>query len=241
MNDETREISMTIGFFRRYLLGTAIHNILIRFTLILSVILIIWCGIMVALIIHTKCQRAKQTQKGTNNHRLHHHHHLHDSTSSLTKSRPSNTTQKMKSEESNSSLRSSGCYSFCRFFSLLKRRCLCCLCSSSNRRQNSVERQKTRAEVIQPNDSLLMASRVHLVVEAMTRHPVRGHQTLLDKNENSSFVYEADSFDVDELQDQQTCQTQEKITVKNPKRIISGIDLQASVEKKINFSTDSFN
>jgi hypothetical protein len=82
MNNVTTDISPTISFFRRYLLGDTYKNSLIRLTVILSAIVIVWSGIMLALIIHMKCQRTKQMLKTSNTH-----HHLYDSNSSLTKRR----------------------------------------------------------------------------------------------------------------------------------------------------------
>jgi hypothetical protein len=72
---------MNDSVFHRYLLGESLRNIFLRFTIILSSILFVWCGIMLALLIHTRCQRRKQLQKKQSNH-----HQVYDSNLSLNKS-----------------------------------------------------------------------------------------------------------------------------------------------------------
>ena len=97
MNNVTKDISPPINIFRRYLLGDSLKNSLIRLTVILSAIIIVWSGIVIALIIHMKCQRTKQILKTANTH-----HHLYDSNSSLTRKR-SNCSKRNRCFNSSSS------------------------------------------------------------------------------------------------------------------------------------------
>ena len=179
MNNISLEISSTNSFFRRYLLGESIRNIFIRLTVILSAIVLVWCGIMCALIIHTKWQRNKQMLKNSNTH-----HHLYDSTLSLTKKRPNRCKRNRRLYSSNSSLSSSYCcYSIDHLFSQLKQRCGF-LPSSSIVNDNSIQQIASITKSKQHLDSKAKkfhaTSKVQIVVENVAESPIDRHRNSMN-------------------------------------------------------------
>lgn len=197
MNNVTIEDSATTSFFRQYLLGESLKNILIRLTIILSAIIVVWSGIMLALIIHTKCQRSKQMLKKTSIP----HHHLYDSNTSLTRKRSSHPK---RIRHFNSSL---CCSSIVDFLSQFKRRCLLCPSlpsSTSIDNENSkmhsspIVARKPRIESTTKN-SCSTASKIHLVVEAMTRRSPSCNYNAVKVRKKSSIFRETESSSGDEL------------------------------------------
>lgn len=177
MMNITTDISSTNSLFRRYLLGESIKNIFIRLTVILSAIILVWCGIMCALIIHTKCQRTKQLSKNANTH-----HHLYDSTTSLTKTR-SNRCKR------NRRLNSSSCYCCCccsirDLFSQLKQRCGFWPSSSSSIANDiSIQQIASITKTKQPVETIAKTihstpSRVQIVVETIAEPSMNINQNL---------------------------------------------------------------
>lgn len=177
MNNISSEISSTSNFFRRYLLGESIRNVFIRLTVILSAIILVWCGIMCALIIHTKWQRNKQMLKNSNTH-----HHLYDSTLSLTKKRPKRCKRNRRLYSSNSSLSLSYCCccSMDRLFSQLKQRCGF-LPSSAIVNDDSIQQiasiTKSKQHVDAKAKNLhAITSKVQIVVENVAESPIDRHR-----------------------------------------------------------------
>ena len=117
MNNRTTDMPMTSSFFRRYLLGESFRNILIRLTVIASAIILVWCGIMLALIVHMKCQRTKQMQKTSNNQQL------YGNRTSLDKTQ-SNRSECQAHYQSPASPPPQRCCSIVRFLLQLKRCCI---------------------------------------------------------------------------------------------------------------------
>jgi hypothetical protein len=192
MNNVSYEISSTDNFFRHYLLGESIKNIFIRLTVILSSIILVWCGIMFALIIHTKCQRNKQMLKKSNTHHL-----LYDSNSSLNKKTP-NRSKRIRRNHSSSSLSSSTrCYSIRHILSELKRRCGFWPSSTIN------ENYRTSLSIIKPKQQMENFSstptKVQLVVESMTRHSIRSNHNSINIGKRISLYREADNSSGDQL------------------------------------------
>ena len=190
----TANLSMTGSFFRRYLLGESLNNILLRLTMILSAIILVWSGIMLALIIHTKCERRKQLRRTSNSH-----HHLYDSSTSLTRSQ-----RNRRFQSSTSSLTSARCYSIRRLFSQLKAHCFFWPSSTARRTENSTEqlaaldRRQRRDETLLPSSSRSTSNKVQLVVEAMTRRPLPSKHRLFYLRKKGSFYRETDSSSGDE-------------------------------------------
>jgi hypothetical protein len=224
MNNVTADISTTISFFRRYFLGESLKNILIRLTVILSSIIIVWCGIVLALIIHMKCQRSKQMQKTSNTH----HHHLYDSTLSLTKKRVKNQSKRNRRfNSSSSSLSSTRCYSIRHILSRLKRHCFFWPSSSrvnenSRDRSLSLTQRKTQSEP-QPAISLLKTNKVQLVVEAMSRRPLTPASNRLNIGKKISLYREADSSSGDELRNLYSIENERKSPIEIDQRIFNTI------------------
>lgn len=176
MNNISLEISSTNNFFRRYLLGESIRNIFIRLTVILSAIILVWCGIMCALIIHTKWQRNKQMSKNANTH-----HHLYDSTLSLTKKRPNRCKRNRRVYSSNSSLSSSYCCcSISELLLRLKQRCGFWP-APSMAQENSVQQIASITKSKQHLDTKAKSlhstsSKVQIVVEKVAESPMNSHR-----------------------------------------------------------------
>jgi hypothetical protein len=63
MNNITRRNHVKLPFFRRYLLGESLENILIRLIIILSASIIIWCCMMLIQFLRIRYQRRKQMEK----------------------------------------------------------------------------------------------------------------------------------------------------------------------------------
>ncbi len=198
MNNVSYENSSTDNFFRHYLLGESVKNIFIRLTVILSAIILVWCGIMFALIIHTKCQRNKQMLKTSNTH-----HHLYDSNSSLNKKRPNRVKRVRRCHSSTSSLSSTRCYSIRHILSELKRRCG--FWPSSPINENSTFR--TSSTIIVPKQlsesysksASLTPTKAQLVVEAMTRRSVYTSRNSKSLGKRLSLYRDADSSSGDHL------------------------------------------
>ena len=187
MNNLTNEISSKDSFFRRYLLGESIKNIFIRLTVILSAIILVWCGIMCALIIHTKCQRKKQMLKTSNTH-----HHLYDSTSSLNKKR-----SKRNRRVNPSALSTSG-NSIRRILSELKQRCG--FQSSPIANENSVHRTSSVPKLKRQSDTLpncnSTPNKIQLVVESMSSRSIISHHSV---GKRISLYQEGESLSGDQL------------------------------------------
>ncbi len=197
MNNVTNEISLTNNLFRRYLLGESMKNIFIRLTVILSSIIIVWCGIMFALIIHMKCQRSKQMLKTSNTH-----HHLYDSNTSLTKKRSNCSKRNRRFNSSSSSLSSTRCYSIGRILSQLKPHCF--VWPSSPINENSINRSESLIKLKQKSESLPKTSyptpnKVQLVVESMTRRSISGNHNTINIGKKISLYRETDNTSGDEL------------------------------------------
>jgi hypothetical protein len=79
MKNITAVVHMTNSFFREYLLGESLKNILIRLTFILSGTIIVWFCMVLIITLCMGYQRRKQMQ-----HSLNSHHHLYDSMLNLT-------------------------------------------------------------------------------------------------------------------------------------------------------------
>jgi hypothetical protein len=185
MNNGTTDISPAINIFRRYLLGDTLKNSLIRLTVILSAIIIVWSGIVIALIIHMKCQRKKQMLKTSNTH-----HHLYDSNSSLTRKRSNSSKRNRRFNSSSSSLSSSCCYSIRRVFSQLKQHCIFWPLSTSHRPTSAKKPKEVSS--ITPN-------RVQLVVETMGNQPSKPIHRPINIGKKISLYRETDSSSGDEL------------------------------------------
>ena len=188
MMNTTAEISSTNSLFRRYLLGESIKNIFIRLTVILSAIILVWCGIMCALIIHTKCQRTKQMLKNASTH---HHHHLYDSTSSLSKSRSNRCKRNRRLYSSTSSLPWPRCCFCCccccsihHLFSQLKQRCGFWPSSSSSIVNDvSIQQIASIPKTKQPMETIARTvhstpSRVQIVVETIAEPSINLNENL---------------------------------------------------------------
>jgi len=70
MNNLTTHISITKNFFHQYLLGESLKHIFIRFIFILSIIIIVWCCIIIISIIYIKYQKRKQIKNLLFNNKL---------------------------------------------------------------------------------------------------------------------------------------------------------------------------
>jgi hypothetical protein len=197
MNNVTNDLSSTNNLFRRYLLGESMKNVFIRLTVILSSIIIVWCGIMFALIIHMKCQRAKQMLKTSNTH-----HHLYDSNTSLTKKRSNCPSRNRRFNSSSSSLSSTRCYSIGRILSQLKPHCFVWPSSIVNEnsinRSASLTKQKQQSETL-PRNSYSTPNKVHLVVESMTRRSITANHNTVNIGKKISLYREIDNSSGDEL------------------------------------------
>ncbi|CAF0870010.1 unnamed protein product [Rotaria sordida] len=196
MNNLTTEMSLTTNIFRRYLLGESLKSILIRLTVILSAIIVVWSGIMVALIIHMKCQRSKQMIKTSIPH-----HHLYDSSLSLTRKV---STRSKRNRRFDSSSLSTCCYSICHFLSQIKQHCIFCSSSSSIDNENSknrlspITKRKQRIESISVN-SCSNSHNVQIVVEAMTKRSLNRNHNAANIGKKISLYRETDSSSGDEL------------------------------------------
>jgi hypothetical protein len=197
MNNVTNEISLTNNFFRRYFLGESIRNIFIRLTVILSAIIIVWSGIMFALIIHMKCQRTKRMLKTTNTH-----HHLYDSNTSLNKKRTNCSKRTRRFNSSSSSLTSTRCYSIRHVLSQLKQRCV--FWPSTTIHENSIVRSSSFIKRKQPIETLPKTppstpNKVQLVVQSMARRSFISNPNKVRIGKKISLYHEADSSSGDEL------------------------------------------
>lgn len=199
MNNETQNNSMKISGLTHYLLGESIKNIFIRLTVILAAIILVWSGIMLALIIHTKYQRMKQMQKLSNSH---HHHFLYDSTSSLNKARP--TQRNRRFDTSTSSLTSGPCLCFRQVFTQLKEHCFFWPSSREAYNEDIINqsrpdlRSKLRQEPIASTSSLPSSNKIQFVVEAMTRRPVTSNHQRMTQGRRTLIHREMDSSSGDE-------------------------------------------
>ncbi|CAF3454885.1 unnamed protein product [Rotaria sp. Silwood1] len=197
MNNVTTDISLTTSIFRRYLLGESLKSILIRLTVILSAIIVVWSGIMVALIIHMKCQRSKQMIKTSIPH-----HHLYDSSSSLAR-KQSNRSKRNRRFNSSTIC----CYSICHFLSQLKQHCIFCPSKSLSstidnenlkNRLSPKTKRKLRKESISVN-SCSNSNNVQIMVEAMTKRSLNRNYNLVNIGKKISLYRETDSSSGDEL------------------------------------------
>ena len=209
MNNETKNDSMNIGTFSQYLLGESVKNILIRLSVILSSIILVWSGIMLALIIHTKYQRMKQMQKLTNSHH-HHHHHLHDSTSSLNKTR---SHRNHPVDATNSSR----CFALRRLLSQLKDRCFFWPSARQRTDENyAIRRSKPRQGTI-PHSS----TKVQFVVEAMSRKPFTVVHRPIKQSEK---VFVRSEIEISNVEETKTVEKVEKAIEMTNVAVTSPID-----------------
>ncbi|CAF3917491.1 unnamed protein product [Rotaria magnacalcarata] len=208
MNNGTAELFLTTSFFRRYLLGESFESVLIRLAIILSAIVVVWSGIMLALIIHTKCQRSKQMLKASVPH-----HHLCDSNSSLTKRRSNRSKQNRRYDSSSSTC----CCTICYFLSELMQRCIFCPSSSSSsvvnensKIESSVIKQEKHQRESMPMNSHVNSSKVQLVVEAMTRRSFSRNKSVFKIGKKMSSYRETESSSGDELKSFYLCDNDQK-------------------------------
>ncbi|CAF2845621.1 unnamed protein product [Rotaria sp. Silwood2] len=200
MNNVTTEISPATSIFRRYLLGESFKSILIRLTVILSAIIVVWSGIMIALIIHMKCQRSKQMIKTSIPH-----HHLHDSSSSLTRKQSNRSKRNRRFDSSSSS--STCCFSICHFLSQLRQHCIFCpshLSSSPIENENSKNRSSPKTKRKQRKESVSVNScsnsnNVQIVIEAMNKQSLSRNYNVVNIGKKISLYRETDSSSGDEL------------------------------------------
>ena len=188
----TNEISLTNSLFRRYLLGESIRNIFIRLTVILSAIILVWCGIMFALVIHTKCRRTKQMLKTSNTH----HHHLYDSTLSLNRNRSNRWKRNRRFNSSTSTLSSTSCCSIRHILSQLKQRCG--FWPSSTVNENSFQQIPSLTKSGQQVETVARSfystpSKVQIVVEMMTKRSVNLNHNLINIGKRISLYREGES------------------------------------------------
>ncbi|CAF3450987.1 unnamed protein product [Rotaria socialis] len=210
MNNGTAEPFLTTSIFRRYLLGESFESVLIRLTIILSAIVVVWTGIMLALIIHTKCQRSKQILKTSVPH-----HHLCDSNSSLTRKRPNRSKQNRRYDSSSSTC----CNTVCYFLSELMQRCIFCPSSSSSsssvvnensKIESSLIKQEKKQGEFMPMNSQANSSKVQLVVEAMTRRSFSRNKNVFNIGKKISSYRETESSSGDELKSFYLCDNDQK-------------------------------
>lgn len=215
MNNATGDVPPTMNFFRRHFLGTSFQHILLRLSLILSSIIVVWCGIMLGLIIHTKCQRMKQIQKGSTTH----HHHLTESTSSLTRNRPNKTP------------RNPSTLNPCRILSRLFSR----LFSSS--RVESIERngistgKQNKIELIAINNSRSTSNKIQHVVRAIKRRSTRFNQQNSRNDRKLNQFGETDSSSGEESKTIEISFVQNNLNAEKQGKLIRGIDLNTMVRK----------
>lgn len=224
MNNVTYDISSTNNLFRHYLLGESVKNIFIRLTVILSAITLAWCGIMLALIIHTKCQRTKQMLKTSNTH-----HHLYDSNSSLNKKR-SNRNRRFNS--SSSSLSSTRCYSIRHILSELKQRCSFWPSSTINenpvcRTSSSLVKPKQQQIESSPRNIYSTPTKVQLVVESMTS---RSNQNSIKIGKRISLYREVDSSSGDQLKNLHSIENNLKSQTELNQNTIQPVFIQFSLK-----------
>ncbi|CAF1544773.1 unnamed protein product [Adineta ricciae] len=117
MNNVTIELPESVNIFHRYLLGESLKNSLIRLTVILSVIILVWLGMLLALIIHLKCQRSRQRLKSSTSH------HLHESDKEPVRKCSEQFGRSRRFDSSVSSISSIRCHSLRRNCFRLKRFC----------------------------------------------------------------------------------------------------------------------
>ncbi len=225
MKNITNDISPTSSLFRRYLLGESAKNICIRLTVILSSIIIVWCGIICALIIHMKCQRAKQILKTSNTH-----HHLYDSNTSLTKKRSNYSKRNRRFNSSSSSLSSStDCYSIRHILSQLKPHCIFWPRSTGN--ENSIDRslsptkRKQQIECL-PKTSRSTPTKVQLLVESMASH------NKFKIGKKNSLYRETDSSSGDELKNLYPIENNSKSQIEITQNTSNIIQLVYFISKK---------
>ncbi len=207
MNNVTNDKSPTNNLFRRYLLGESIKNIFIRLTVILSAIIIVWCGIMFALIIHMKCQRTKQTLKTSNTH-----HHLYDSNTSLNKKRSKHSKRNRRCNSPSPSLSSRRCYSLFRSLSQLKQHCVFWPSSSSTVNENLMNRSSLliKQRETKTNNSYSTPNKVQVVLQSMTRRTLTSNHNKINLGKRLSLYHEADSSSGDELKNLYPIETNPK-------------------------------
>jgi len=194
MINSTNQIQLTNNFFREYLLGESLKNVFIRLTLILSSIMLVWCGIMFGLIIHTKCQRTKQMLKTSSTH-----HHLYDSNSSLTRKR---SKRNRRFYSSSSSISSTRCYSIRRLLSQLKQHCVFSTSSMNDNqlhRSASFVREKKSIKKSLRNNYNSTPEKVQLVVNSMTRRSILPNANPAHIGQRISLYQDVDHSSGDEL------------------------------------------
>ena len=186
MNNRTTDMPMTSSFFRRYLLGESFRNILIRLTVIASAIILVWCGIMLALIVHMKCQRTKQMQKTSNNQQL------YGNRTSLQKTQ-SNRSECQAHYQSPASPPAQRCCSIVRFLSQLKR---CCIFWPSAAPSNRITIERPSSLTVRdqrmksgPNSSMSRSSRVQFAIQAMSRKPLGSTSRTLETGRKVGLLY----------------------------------------------------
>lgn len=201
MHNATMEICTTTSIVRRYLLGESFKSVLIRLTIILSSIGVVWSGIMLALVIHTKYQRSKQMLKSSMTH-----HHLCDSITSLN-NKQSNRSKRNRLYDSTSASTSLCCYRIRRFLSYLVEYCIFCS-SSSPSMDNEISkaessppiRRKSQAEPsFMPMYPHPPSSKVQLVIESMTGRPLYRNKNILKIGKKISLYRESESLSGDEF------------------------------------------
>ena len=179
MKNITKEVSPTTSFFHRHLLGESIKGVLIRLTVILSAIIVVWCGLTVALFLYTKYQRSKPNLKTSITQ-----HHLYDSNTSLTRKR----SNRFKHNHRFSSSLSTFCNSVHFFLSQLKRHCVLCPSSlPSSTGNEDAESQssslKNRNQCMRPVPSASSHSnsnQTRLAIEAMTKRSLSCNYKAID-------------------------------------------------------------
>lgn len=221
MSNGTANLSMPGSFFRRYFLGESINNILLRLTIILSAIILVWCGIMLALIIHTKCQRRKQLQKTSTSH------HLYDSSTSLTNRRSTRSKRNRRFQSSRNSLTSARCYSIRRLLSQFKAHCFFWPSSTERRNANSTDQISAvnrRDEALLTSSSRSTSNKVQLVVEAMTRHPRTSKHRLFHPRKKGSLYRETDSSSGDDSRNPYAFERDQPIPVETKRGTCNVVD-----------------
>ncbi|CAF1087989.1 unnamed protein product [Adineta steineri] len=202
MNNVTREISLANNFFRQNLLGESLRHSFIRLTVILSAIIIVWGGIILALIIHMKCQRARQMIKTSNTQ------HSYDNDTNSNKKRSNNHKRNRRFDSSSSSV-SLTRYSIRHFLSRLKRHVIfwpssststitAALAAATTEKNNSIRESlllKKEHQMIPTNSNT-----IQILVENMTRRPLNSNRYVPNIVASKLlFHHETDSSSGDEL------------------------------------------
>ncbi|UJR38043.1 hypothetical protein I4U23_030725 [Adineta vaga] len=188
MYNVTTEISVTVNIFRRYLLGESLKNSLIRLTVILSAILLVWVGMIFALIIHLKCQRSRQILKSSTSH------HLYDNEHDSIRKRSEQLVRNRRFDSSVSSISSTRCYSIRRIFIRLKR---CCIFWPSVANANDDSEKRSSISSKQRDTIRMNSCTVPPKIQIMIENTVKRPSTNVGRKLSS--YYEGDSSSSEEL------------------------------------------